>query len=179
MDRLRKLIPLLFLTTACHSVKAETIYELTGGVSQLFLDVDQKRGLQIEDDSSTADFSLGAYRSSSDSSWWGAVIEISSAIQREEQLPGSGRLIGFRFADYLKVLNDQSSFEAFAGFAQFDWKKRATGYYFGTNFRYELFGKGHGLMVETKYYQDLAYDSSEGDDIVDGFQSSFKFYYRF
>jgi hypothetical protein len=163
----------------CHSVGAETFYEFTGGIGQYALDVDQKRGQQIEDNSSAVNFSIGSYRSSTDTSWWGAVIEFSSASGRDEELPGSGNITGFRFADYLKQINESSSFEAFAGFAQFDWKKKATGYYIGVNYRYELFDKNTGLMFNIKYYQDLAYDSPEGDDIVDGFQSSINFYYTF
>jgi len=172
-------ILVLFMTTLSYQVSAETLFELTAGVGQFALDVDQKRGQQIEDNSTALNFSAAAYRASSDVSYWGAVFEISSGISRDENLPGSGRLIGFRFADYLRKLNDHSSIEVYAGLAQFDWIKKANGYYFGVNYRYALFTEGSGLMIESKYYQDLAYDSPQGDDIVDGFQTSIKYFYQF
>ena len=175
--------PFLLMAMAWGSfmplVQADTLFEATAGFSQLALDVDQKRGTQIEDDSNAASFSFGAYRSSTDSTYWGAVIEVSSAIGRDDDLPGSGRLIGFRVADYLSIINENSSYELYAGFAQFDWIRKANGYYLGGNYRYDLFGDNSGLMFDAKYYQDLAYDSAQGDDIVDGFQTSLKFYYRF
>lgn len=161
------------------TTNAETNFELTAGAGQFALDVDSKRGTQIEDDSTAANFSIGAYRKSDTESSWGAVVEISNPLGREEELPGSGRMIGVRFADYLKKINNTSSYELYFGFAQFDWLKKANGYYFGANYRYDLFGENSGLMIDAKYYQDLAYDSSTGDDIVDGFQSSLKFYYQF
>lgn len=169
----------LICYTHCTLAFAESFFELSTGVSKLALDVDQKRGTQIEDNSTAINLSIGAYRASTESSYWGAVIEISSAINRDGNLPGNGRLIGFRFADYLRKINDNSSVELYAGFAQFNWKKKANGYYFGTSYRYDLFSKGSGLMFDAKYYQDLAYDSPQGDDIVDGFQISLKFYYQF
>lgn len=162
-----------------NSAAAESFFELSTGVSKLALDVDQKRGTQIEDNSTALNVSIGAYRASTETSYWGAVIEVSSAISRDSNLPGSGKLIGFRFVDYLKKITEKSSFEVYAGFAQFDWKKKANGYYFGANYRYDAFSKNSGLMLESKYYQDLAYDSPEGDDIVDGFQTSLKYYYQF
>ncbi|MBV1911573.1 MAG: hypothetical protein KUG78_19940 [Kangiellaceae bacterium] len=161
------------------SIQADTLFEVTAGAGQYSLDVDSKRGTQLEDDSTATNFSIGAYRSTTANSSWGAVLEVSSAISREDDLPGSGRMIGFRFADYLSQINDSSSYELYAGFAQFDWLKKANGYYFGANYRYNLFGEHSGLMIDGKYYQDLAYDSPTGDDIVDGFQTSVKFYYRF
>jgi len=158
---------------------ADTLFEVTGGVSRFALDVDSKRGTQIEDDSNATSFSIAAYRSSTSTTSWGAVFEVTSALGRDEELPGSGRMLGFRFADYLVKINDDSAYELYAGFAQFDWLKKANGYYFGANYRYDLFGEKSGLMLDTKYYQDLAYDSPTGDDIVDGFQTSLKFYYQF
>jgi hypothetical protein len=158
---------------------SETTLELTGGLGQYALDIDSKRGIQVEDDSDAFNFSVAAYRTSTATTSWGAVFEVSIPSGRDDALPGSGRMLGFRFADYLSKINDNSAYELYAGFAQFDWLKKANGYYFGANYRYDLFGEKSGLMLDAKYYQDLAYDSPTGDDIVDGFQTSLKFYYQF
>ncbi len=162
------------------AVQAETTFELAGGLGQYALDIDSKRGLQVEDDSDAFNFSVAAYRSSTATTSWGAVFEVSTPSGRDDDsLPGSGRMLGFRFADYLSQINENSAYEVYMGFAQFDWLKKANGYYFGANYRYDLFGEKSGLMLDAKYYQDLAYDSATGDDIVDGFQTSLKFYYQF
>ena len=180
---MKRLSPVLGLLLTCctifNTASAEVFYEVTAGVSKLALDIEQRRGTQTEDDSTALNFSVAAYRSSTDTSYWGAVIEVSSAIRSDGNLPGSGRIIGFRFADYLKKINKNSAFEVYAGFAQFDFIQKANGYYFGANYRYDVFSKGSGLLFETKYYQDLSYDSAQGDDIVDGFQTSLKYYYQF
>jgi len=168
---------------------AETHYEFTIGGGVYALDVDQKFGDQIEDDSSVTSISFGVYRDSGseestdetldEQSFWGAVIEYSMPLGRDDNLPGNGQMIAFRPVNYLMLLDESSSMEFYAGIAQFDWIKTANGYLFGFNYRYNLFGESSGLMADFKYYQDLAYDSPQGDDIVDGFQSSIKFYYQF
>lgn len=159
---------------------AETFYEFSLGGGQLALDVDQKRGgLQIEDNSTTTSFALGAYRHSSNKSAWGAVIEYTLPISRDEDLPGSGRIVGFRAINYLRYIGENASLEAYAGAAQYEWRETANGYLFGLAYHYNLFGQKAGLLADFKYYQDLSFDSAEGDDIVDGFNSSLKLFYRF
>jgi len=106
-------------------------------------------------------------------------LEYSLPIGRDSALPGSGQLIGFRPINYLVKYGEKSAIEYYAGVGQFDWRKTANGYYFGFNYRYNIFSDNSGIMADFKYYQDLAFDSAEGDDIVDGFNSSFKFYYTF
>jgi len=169
----------LILILISNVAIAEIKFEATGGISRYALDVDQKFGRQIEDDSTAASFSFGAYRSSSNDTYWGAVLEYSLPIGRNSGLPGNGQLIGFRPVNYLVKYSEKSSVEYYAGIGQFDWRKTANGYYFGFNYRYNLFGDNSGVMADFKYYQDLAFDSVEGDDIVDGFNSSFKFYYNY
>ncbi len=180
---MKRLSPFIGLLLTCctffNNASAEVFYEVTAGASKLALDIEQRLGTQTEDDSTALNFSIAAYRNSTETSYWGAVIEVSSAISRDDDLPGSGRIIGFRFADYLKKVGEHSAFEVYAGFAQFDFIEKANGYYFGANYRYDVFSKGSGLLLETKYYQDLSYDSPQGDDIVDGFQTSLKYYYQF
>ncbi len=167
------------IAVSATTVRAETTFELAGGFGQYALDVDSKRGVQIEDDSDALNFSVAAYRSSTAATSWGAVIEVSTPSSRDDALPGSGRMLGFRFADYLSQINENSAYELYFGFAQFDWLKKANGYYLGANYRYDVFGEKSGLMLDAKYYQDLAYDSPTGDDIVDGFQTTLKLYYQF
>lgn len=167
------------IAVGANTVRAETTFELAGGLGQYALDIDSKRGIQIEDDSDAFNFSVAAYRTSTATTSWGAVFEVSTPSGRDDSLPGSGRMLGFRFADYLSQINENSAYEVYFGFAQFDWLKKANGYYLGANYRYDLFGEKSGLMLDTKYYQDLAYDSPTGDDIVDGFQTTLKFYFQF
>ncbi len=172
-------ISLLLFGLICLPVSAESFYEFSLGASKFALDVDQKRGTQEEDDSTAATFSLGAYRHASTKSAWGAVIEYSLPVSRDESLPGSGRLVGFRVLNYLRYIGDEASLEAYAGAAQYEWQKTANGYLLGLSYKHGLLGQNIGVIVDVKYYQDLAFDSALGDDIVDGYQSSLKLFYRF
>lgn len=158
---------------------AETDFEISAGVSQFAIDVDQKFGTQIEDNSTATSYSFAAYRHISNEAAWGAAIEYTLPLGRDNSLPGSGRLIGFRVINYLGQISEKTSFEAYAGFARYDWIKTANGYLFGLAYRYDIFGENTGIMFDAKYYQDLAYDSPQGDDIVDGFNTSIKLFYRF
>ena len=169
----------LSLLLVSNAVMAEIKIELTGGAGRYALDVDRKFAPQIEDDSTVANFSVGVYKSSAVDASWGAVIEYSLPIGRDSDLPGNGRLLGFRPVNYLVRYSKEISVEYYAGIGQFDWTKTANGYYFGFNVRYDIFAENAGIMTDFKYYQDLAFDSAEGDDIVDGFNSSLKFYYNF
>ncbi len=173
-------ISILVLGFICMPVSAESFYEFSLGGSQLALDIDQKRSAQREDDSTAATFALGAYRHASTKSAWGAVIEYTLPVSREEALPGSGRLLGFRVLNYLRYIGDEASIEAYVGAAQYNWQKTANGYLFGVSYKYGLLGQNVGLIADFKYYQDLAYDFDGGNDIiVDGFNSSLKLFYRF
>ncbi len=169
----------MIVALSSASIAADTFYEVSTGIGQLAIDVDQKRGQQIEDNSKVANLGFGAYRMTSPNSAWGTALELAVPIGRDEALPGSGKIIALRVADYWYRFNDSNSIEVYAGFAQFDWKKKANGYYTGANYRYNVFGKNAGLMLEAKYYQDLAYDSPEGDDVVDGFNTSIKLFLQF
>jgi len=171
------ILSLLFILS--NVVMAEVNFEITAGAGRYALDVDRKFAPQIEDDSTVANFGFGVYKTSSSDTSWGAVVEYSLPIGRDSDLPGNGRLIGFRPVNYLVSYSEKFSVEYYAGIGQFDWTKTANGYYFGFNLRYDVFGENSGIMTDFKYYQDLAFDSPEGDDIVDGFNSSLKFYYNF
>ncbi len=176
-----KILVVIVLSVFSLSSLAETFYEVSIGAGQLALDIDQKRGAgQIEDDSSVASFAIAAYRHSSSKTAWGAVIEYSLPISREDDLPGSGRIVGFRPLNYLRNISDNASLEVYAGAAQYQWRQTANGYLFGLAYRYNLFGQKAGLVADFKYYQDLSYDFESGSDIiVDGFNSNLKLFYRF
>ncbi|MFL0801930.1 MAG: hypothetical protein K6L80_15890 [Agarilytica sp.] len=173
-------ISILMLGLTCMHVFSESFYEFSFGGSKLALDIDQKRSVQREDNSTAATFSLGAYRHASTKSALGAVIEYTLPVRREEILPGSGRLVGFRVLNYLRYIGDEASVEAYAGAAQYQWHKTANGYLLGVSYKHGLLGQNIGLIADFKYYQDLAYDFDGGNDIiVDGFNSSLKLFYRF
>lgn len=160
------------------SVGAETFYEISAGGSELALDITRKRGEDFADDGSALNLAIGAYRQSSSKTAWGAVIELTSPIGREDDLPGNGRILGLRPLNFFWYVGNKLSIEAYAGAAQYEWRKTANGYYFGTSIRYE-WRSTVGLGLDLKYYQDLAFDSPEGDDIVDGFNTGVKLFYRF
>ncbi len=157
----------------------ETFYELAVGASRYSLSITRKRGEDFKDESDALNISLGAYRSASEKSAWGAVIEYIRPVGREDELPGDGSILGFRPLNYLRYVGGNTNVELYAGAAQYEWRKTANGYYFGTSIRYEMLDNRLGLGLDVKYYQDLAFDSPEGDDIVDGFNPGLKLFYRF
>lgn len=179
MNKRMVLVFLFFMGFSLPSA-AETFYEFSLGASRYALDVTQKRGTAREDNSLGVIYTLGAYRHLSTKSAWGVAIEYNFPLSREEDLPGSGRIIGFRALNYLRSVGANSSVEAYAGAAQYEWSKTANGYLLGLAFRQALLGQNVGLVVDAKYYQDLAFDNpAVGDDIVDGYHTSLKLFYRF
>ncbi len=165
---------------ATHTTaQAETFYEASVGVSRYALDIVSKRGPTFEDTSTGVIGTIAAYRQTSPRSAWGAAIEYTSPIGREDDLLGSGKILGFRVLNYLRDVGGGTSVELYAGAAQFDWERTANGYLLGLAVRYNLYKDKAGLTLDSKYYQDLAYDSDNGDEIVDGYHSSLKFFYRF
>ncbi len=162
------------------SVQAESFFEASVGVSQYALDIVSKRGPTYEDTSTGLIGTIAAYRQTSSRTAWGAAIEYTSPMGRDDDLFGSGKIIGFRVLNYLRDVGRGTSIELYAGAAQFDWERTANGYLFGLSFRYNLYRDKAGITLDSKYYQDLAYDNSlSGDEIVDGYHSSLKFFYRF
>jgi len=172
------LVALLFTQIAQYSW-SETFYELSVGAGKHLLSVTRKRGEDVKDESQVINFSFGAYRSASEKSAWGGVIEYIMPVGREGGLPGGGEILAFRPLNYLRYIGTNASIELYAGAAQYEWSKTTNGYYFGTSIRYELLDHRLGIGVDIKYYQDLAVDSPEGDDIVDGFNPSVKLFHRF
>lgn len=171
-------VALLVLCGACGSAAAETFYEVSAGVGQFALDITRKRAEAFADDSDSITVAIGAYRRSSDVSAWGAVVELIEPMGRDDNLWGSGRVMGFRPLNFRHYIYDQVSFDVYAGAARYAWRKTANGFYFGASIDYEWQG-GFGLGLDAKYFQDLAHDSEDGDDIVDGFNTHLTLFYRF
>jgi hypothetical protein len=124
--------------------------------------------------------SIGAYRALSDKASLGAVIELTEPTGRDNTI-GSGRIIALRPVNYLYAWSPRVATEAYFGMAQYDWISKASGYYFGANARYSLSNNGQfSLLIDAKYYSDLAHDGGPGgDQIVGGASLGLGFLYRF
>ncbi len=179
-----KKVLLIFLHVMVFSVaplssQAETFYEVSSGLTKMSFDINNRGiGSKFVDESEAVNFSVGAYRHSSDNTAWGVVIEVTSPVSRDDDLPGSGRILGFRPINFLWHAENNLSVELFAGAAQYEWRKRANGIYLGAGMRYE-WTSNWSMAVEARYYQDLAFDASGDSDIVDGFNTAIKLFYRF
>ncbi len=169
----------LALGSVSRDAQSESFVEMSLGATEHALDIVRKRGEDFADDTSAVSVAIGAYRQTSEKSAWGAVFEVSSAVGRDDDLPGSGRIVGLRPVNYLRHIGANVSYELYAGAAQYEWRKTANGLYFGGNLRYDFLDRKLALAVDVKYYQDLSFDSPEGDDIVDGFGSGVRAIYRF
>ena len=132
------------------------------------------------DDSQSLNLSIAAYRKSTERSAWGSVIEINSPTGRDSSLPGSGQILSFRPVNYQFTFQRNFLVELYGGIAQYDWIKTANGYCFGLGLRYQFGPRARwSLAFDGKYYMELAYDSSQGDDFVNGFNPGAKLFYRF
>ena len=170
-------VGLLSLLFACSSL-ADTFFELTLGAGKYELDVTEKRGVDFEDNFNGINLGFAAYRSISDKSAWGMAIDVVNPSARDSKF-GSGRIIGFRPVNYLRRWHDLFVSELFFGVAQYNGDRKANGYYLGANARYSPVNIPFSVGVEYRYYQDLAYDTSLGDRIVDGPSVSLSLKYRF
>ncbi|VUD56452.1 hypothetical protein TDB9533_02107 [Thalassocella blandensis] len=162
-------------------VSAASFFEVGVGAHSYDLEISPRNAPIVwVDDSQALNLSIAAYRKSSEKTAWGAAIEISSPQGRDEELPGSGRILSFRPVNFQLLVSQHFTAEFYAGVAQYDWLKKANGYIFGTSLRYQ-FGENSrmGLALDGKYYMELAYDSGQGDDFVNGFNPGVKFFYRF
>lgn len=166
---------------------AASFFEVSAGPSRLALDITRLFDPNFSDDSTAMNFALGAYRHSSNHSAWGAVIEYTQPTGRDKSLPGDGSIVGFRPINYLRSIGTRASVELYAGAAQYQWRRTANGYYFGTSLRYEFDDINLSVGVDAKFYQDLAHDSTgtsagiseSSDNIVQGFNTGIKLFYRF
>ena len=123
--------------------------------------------------------SMGAYRAVSDRVSWGAVAEFTAPVGRDNTI-GSGRILALRPVNFLYDWTHQVATEAYFGMAQYDWIDKASGYYFGANARYAIDGaRRFTLLLDAKYYSDLAHDGGPGgDQIVGGPSFGLGFLYR-
>ncbi|HEY7771814.1 MAG TPA: hypothetical protein VIC26_01425 [Marinagarivorans sp.] len=161
---------------------ADTFFEASISAGERQLDVFRKRAPQIEDDAIFIGVAVAAYRTLSAKAAWGGVIETLQPIGRDKDIEnGDGTLLGFRPINYLYRWDNNLATELFFGAAQYDWIKKASGYYLGGNARY-YFGerKRYAVALEYRYFQDLAHDGGPGgDQIVDGPGVGLLLYYRF
>lgn len=166
------------------NVSADSFFEVSAGPSRYALDIFRKRLQNFADDSNAFNMSVAAYRHSSDVSAWGAVIDYTVPIGRDSSLPGDGTMLTFRPLNYLRYIGWNTSLELYAGAAQYEWRRTANGYVFGTSIRYEFESSNVSVGFDAKYFQDLSHDATNvdgdtEDNIVDGFNTGFRVYYRF
>lgn len=181
-----KTLSIIFLLTsllATHAT-AESFFEVAVGPSRLALDIFRKRLENFADDSNAMNMSVAAYRHASDTSAWGAVIDYTVPIGRDSSLPGDGTMLTFRPLNYLRYVGWNTSVELYAGAAQYEWRRTANGYVFGTSIRYEFESSNLSVGFDAKYFQDLSHDATgengdSEDNIVDGFNTGVRLYYRF
>ncbi|MDZ7923215.1 MAG: hypothetical protein U5M23_03980 [Marinagarivorans sp.] len=123
--------------------------------------------------------SMGAYRAVSDRVSWGAVAELTEPVGRDNAI-GSGRILALRPVNFLYYWTPRAATEAYFGVARYDWINKASGYCFGANARYSMGDMGRfTLLLDAKYYSDLAHDGGPGgDQIVGGPSFGFGFLYR-
>ncbi len=183
MNKMR-LISFIIISLCATNVAAESFFEVSAGPSRLALDIFRKRLENFADDSNAMNMSVGAYRHSTDASAWGAVIDYTVPIGRESSLPGDGTILTFRPLNYLRYLGWNTSLELYAGAAQYEWRRTANGYVFGTSIRYEFESSNVSIGFDAKYFQDLAHDATgengdSEDNIVDGFNTGVRLFYRF
>lgn len=160
------------------NVAADSFLEIGVGAGQYQLDGSEKTGIRFADDFTATEVSLGAYRVAGKKSAWGAVIEYAEAGSRDIEF-GSGNIVGFRPVNYLYMWSDRLELEFFAGAAQYDGERTATGYYLGGNARFNIPKTSLAASLGVKYFQDLNYDTGAGDLIVDGPAFNAKLFYRF
>ena len=166
------------LTFLAVSAEATPIFEFSIGASAYELDATQKTGPNYHDDFENLSFTVAAYRSTSAKSAWGGAIDYIKPVNRDENF-GSGTIVGFRPVNYFRRWSSNIATEMFFGAARYDWEKVAVGYYLGMNIRYQSESSPFGFGLGYKYFQDLAYDSSFGDVIVDGPGTGLFVHYRF
>lgn len=171
---MKKILSFLGLLTVSLNATAELRLSVAAGERQL--DIFRKEFPQQADDAKYAGIAIGAYRELSERWAAGAVIEGLYAIAREQDI-GSGRILGFR---PVNLVTNAGWFrtEFYGGVAQYDWVKKAGGYYLGLNASVPIASSDFAIGLDYKYFQDLAHDSFGGDHIVDGPALSLSLSYR-
>lgn len=154
---------------------AELRFGLAYGERQL--DIFRKELPQIEDDARYVGLEVGVYRAVNTRWSVGAVGELLYPLSRD-QAPGTGRIIGFRPVNLVRQFGPLRA-EAFGGVAQYDWVKKASGYYLGLDVSMPIKNSPFAVGFGYKYFQDLAHDAYDGDHIVDGPAVAMKIDYKF
>ncbi len=171
------LASVLFLLSALAS--AEPYLDINLSVDQRFMEVFRFNVGNRDENSSSVGAGIAAYRPLSETSSLGMAIEYFVPQGRDLEA-GSGKIIGFRFADYRKQLSSRYSLEYFFGFAQYDWIQTASGYYGGIMAHYQFKPNSPwALGVALRHYEGLTHDGGPGgDQFVNGQVLSFGIHYR-
>lgn len=158
---------------SCSAAAELRIYVAAG---ERQLDIFRKELPQQEDDAHYIGFGLGAYRAISPRWSAGAAVEILNPISRDQEI-GSGRILGFRPVNLATQFGSLRA-EAYGGVAQYDWVKKAAGYYLGLNLATAIADSDFAIGIDYKYFQDLAHDAPEAENIVDGPALSLQLSYK-
>lgn len=172
---MKRIVSLMCLFAVSLNATAELRLSLAAGERQL--DIFRKEHPQQTDDAMFVGLAVGAYRELGERWQAGAVIEGMYAISREQDI-GSGRILGFRPVNLVTNAGWLRT-EFYGGVAQYDWVKKAGGYYLGLNALAPIASSDFSVGLDYKYFQDLAHDAVGGDHIVDGPALSLSISYKF
>lgn len=172
---MKKIVSFIGLLTVSLNATAELRLSLAAGERQL--DIFRKELPQQSDDANFVGIAAGAYRTLSNHWAVGAVVEGLYAISREQDT-GSGRILGFRPVNLVTNVGWLRT-EFYGGVAQYDWLKKAGGYYLGLDVSAPIASSDFALGLNYKYFQDLAHDAAGGDHIIDGPALSLTISYKF
>lgn len=161
---MKKIVLCISLLAVSFNATAELRLSLASGERQL--DIFRKEHPQQADDATYAGITIGAYRELSERWAAGAVVEGLYAISREQEI-GSGRILGFRPVNLVTNIGWLRT-EVYGGVAQYDWLKKAGGYYLGLDLSLPIGSSHFAMGIDYKYFQDLAHDAAGGDHIIDG-----------
>ena len=158
---------------------SSSFMELNLSVDQRFMEVFRFNVDNRPEESQSFGAGIAAYRPLSSSSSLGVAVEYFVPHGRDLEA-GSGKITGFRFADYRKQYSPRWDIEYFFGFAQYDWIKTATGYYGGIIGHYKLkMNSPWSLGFALRHYEGLTHDGGPGgDQWVNGQVVSLGIHYR-
>lgn len=179
MRKMLKSTQLLVLFLFASNVYAEPYIDLNLSVDQRFMEVFRFNVGNVPEESLSMGAGISAFRRLSDSSSLGIGLEYFVPQNRELE-DGSGKIIGFKLADYRKRINDKYAIEYFFGFAQYDWIKTASGYYGGLIGHYHPNPKSPwSIGLALRHYEGLTHDGGPGgDQFVNGQTVSFEVHYK-
>ena len=164
----KKIILIIGLLTTSYLSYAKTNIEFAVAVTDINLNITELRQSQPDDNQTTVNFGLGAYRWITESSAWGAVIDYSTPISRNDDFSGDGRILALRPVNWRYRWTNNFTSELFLGAAKYNSRKSAIGYYAGVELSYSPKLSDFRIGLQYKHYQDLTYDVSGGDFFANG-----------